>query len=72
MQRFPPPSIFEAAKGTLDFKENLRTNSLRARAYQENWQLQRNSNFRELLSTRVENMLLNGAAQIEETTTQFP
>jgi hypothetical protein len=37
---------------------------LRARAQQENWQPQRNRNFWELL--------LNVAAQIEETATQFP
>jgi hypothetical protein len=30
-----------------------------------------NRNFRELLSARVERMLLNGAAQIEETATQL-
>jgi hypothetical protein len=40
---------------------------LRARAHQGNWQPQRNRNFLELLSAWVEHMLLNGAAQIEET-----
>jgi hypothetical protein len=35
-------------------------------AHKENWQLQRNHNFWELLSARAEQMLLNGAAQIEE------
>jgi hypothetical protein len=31
-----------------------------------------NRNFREILSGRVDHMLLNGAAQIEERATQFP
>jgi hypothetical protein len=41
--------------------------NLRARAHQGNWQPQHNCNFRELLSPWVEHILLNGAAQIEET-----
>jgi hypothetical protein len=43
--------------------------TLRVRAHQGNWQLQRNRNFRELLSAWAEHMSLNGAAQIEETAT---
>jgi hypothetical protein len=46
-------------------------NGIRARAHQGNWQPQRNRNFRQLLSSRVEYMLLNGAAQIEEIATKF-
>jgi hypothetical protein len=46
--------------------------SLRPRAHQGNWQPQRNRNFRELLSAWVEQMLLNGAAKIEETAFPFP
>jgi hypothetical protein len=41
--------------------------NFRERAHQGNWQPQRNRNFRELLSAWVGLMLLNGAAQIEET-----
>jgi hypothetical protein len=41
--------------------------TLRPRKQQGNWQTQRNHNLRELLSARGEHMLLNGAAQIEET-----
>jgi hypothetical protein len=36
----------------------------RLRARQGNWQLQRNRNFRELLSAWIEHMWLNGTAQI--------
>jgi hypothetical protein len=36
-----------------------------------NWQPQRNRDFREMLSDRVEHMLVNGAAQIEKTATQL-
>jgi hypothetical protein len=42
-----------------------------ARAHQGNWQPQRNRNFRELLSDRVEHVEMSGAAQIEETATQL-
>jgi hypothetical protein len=42
----------------------------RPRAHKGNWHPQRNSDFRELLSPRVEHMLLNEAAQIKETATQ--
>jgi hypothetical protein len=42
----------------------------RAGAHQGNWQPQRNSNFRELLSAWVEHKLLNGAVRIEEMATQ--
>jgi hypothetical protein len=45
--------------------------SFRPRSHQGNWQPQRNRNFRELLSAWVEHMLLNGAAQIEETVLPF-
>jgi hypothetical protein len=44
---------------------------LRARAHQGSWQPQCNRNFRELLSGWIEHMLLNGAAQIEETALPF-
>jgi hypothetical protein len=44
--------------------------SLRLSAHQGNWQKQRNRDFRELLSARVEHMILNGGAQIEETATR--
>jgi hypothetical protein len=44
--------------------------AVRPRAHQGNWQPQRNRNFRELISASVEHMLLNGAAQIEETATR--
>jgi hypothetical protein len=44
----------------------------RARAHQENWQPQRNRNFRELLSAGVEHMLLIGAAQFEESALLLP
>jgi hypothetical protein len=50
---------------------NEPSSSVRARAHQGNWQPQRNSNFRELLSAWIEHMLLNGAAQIEETATRL-
>jgi hypothetical protein len=46
---------------------NFLVHNLKARGHQENWQPQRNRNFRELLSAWVEHMLLNGAAQTEET-----
>jgi hypothetical protein len=42
-----------------------------ARAQKGNWQLQRNRNFRKSLTDGVEHMELNGAAQFEETATQF-
>jgi hypothetical protein len=45
--------------------------TLRERIHQGSRQPQRNRNFRKLLSARVEHMLLNGAAQIEETATQL-
>jgi hypothetical protein len=45
--------------------------NVRARAHQGNWQPQRNRNFRELLSARIEHMLLNGRAKIVETATQL-
>jgi hypothetical protein len=43
-----------------------------ARAHLEIWQPQRNRNFRKLLSALVEHVLLNGAAEIEETALPFP
>jgi hypothetical protein len=45
----------------------LLTLPLRGRVHHGNWQPQRNRNIRELLSALVEHILLNGAAQIEET-----
>jgi hypothetical protein len=45
--------------------------TLTPRVHQGNWQPQRNHDFRELLSAWAEHMLLNGAAQIEETATQL-
>jgi hypothetical protein len=59
-------TIFISIKIPISFSTNLR-----ARARQGNWQPQRNRNFRELLSAWVEHMLLNGAAQIEETAMQL-
>jgi hypothetical protein len=52
-------------------QHDCRVCSLSARAHQGNWQPQRNSNFREFLSAWFEHMLLNGAAQIEETALPF-
>jgi hypothetical protein len=43
--------------------------ALKTRAHQWKWQLERKSNFWELLSEWVEHLELNGAAQIEETAT---
>jgi hypothetical protein len=54
---------------TIYDREMINVFSVRARAHQGNWQLQRNRNFRELLSVRVEHMLLNGAAHTEKTAT---
>jgi hypothetical protein len=45
--------------------------SLRPRAHQGNWQPQQNHDFWEVLSARVEHVLVNGAVQIEETATQI-
>jgi hypothetical protein len=42
---------------------------LRARAHQGNWHRQRNRSFREMLSDFVDHLELNGATQIEQTTT---
>jgi hypothetical protein len=42
----------------------------RPRANHGNWQQQSSRNFRELLSTRIEQMLLTEETQFEETATQ--
>jgi hypothetical protein len=53
-------------------REDFVCAAVRPRTHKGNWQPQRNRNFRKLLSARVEHVLLNGAAQIMETATQFP
>jgi hypothetical protein len=48
---------------------NKLAKAVRERAHQGDWQPECNRNFPELLSAWIEHMLLNGAAQIEETAT---
>jgi hypothetical protein len=45
--------------------------TVRSGAHQENWQPQRNRDFRELLLALAEHMFVKGAAQIEEKATQL-
>jgi hypothetical protein len=67
-------ALFTKLKGTVGrsatYLKGARTKHIR-NGHQGNWQPQRNRNFRELLSAWVEHMLLNGAAQTEETVTPF-